>query len=426
MTFSLDLIAQHYPTVTKLGLERILSLLARLGSPHHRLPPTIHVAGTNGKGSTISLMRAMLEAAHKRVHVYTSPHLVKFNERIVLAGQEIEDRYLLDLIERCRKEEPQDITWFELTTAAAFLAFSEVPADFLLVETGVGGRLDATNVLENPVLTVITSLSIDHTEYLGETLEEISREKAGILKKGCPLVACCHPIEAQKVILSRAQELKCPVFSERDTWQITEKRDHLEFIWEGKAFKFPHPSLSGIHQIQNAGLALAAGFYLGLDPSSCSKGLSKASWPGRLQRLPSTPGIELWLDGAHNPDGAKVILETLLRWKKEDGLPLYIIIGMIKNKDHETFLSIFQSHVERLFIVPVQNPYQKMDPHILYDKARKLGFSAVLSQSVQKALQHIDVQREKKPVRVLICGSLYLAGEVLAEEKLSSRLFINR
>ena len=413
MTFSLDLIAQHYPTVTKLGLERILSLLARLGSPHHRLPPTIHVAGTNGKGSTISLMRAMLEAAHKRVHVYTSPHLVKFNERIVLAGQEIEDRYLLDLIERCQKEEPQDITWFELTTAAAFLAFSEVPADFLLVETGVGGRLDATNVLENPVLTVITSLSIDHTEYLGETLEEIAREKAGILKKNCPLITCCHPIEAQKVILSRAQELKCPVFSERDTWQITEERDHLEFIWKEKAFNFPYPSLSGIHQIQNAGLALAAGFSLGLDPSSCSQGLSKASWPGRLQRLPSTPGIELWLDGAHNPDGAKVILETLLRWKKEDGLPLYIIIGMIKNKDHETFLGIFQSHVERLFIVPVQNPYQKLDPHILYDKARKLGFSTVLSPNVQEALQHIDLQREKKPVRVLICGSLYLAGELL-------------
>lgn len=413
----LDVIAHHYQQSTNPGLERILALLTRLGLPHYCLPPTIHVAGTNGKGSTIALIRAMLEAAHKRVHVYTSPHLIKFNERIVLAGHEIDDRHLLALIERCRKEASQDITWFELTTAAAFLAFSEIPADFLLLETGLGGRLDATNVVENPALTIITSLSIDHTEYLGETLEEIAWEKAGILKAGCPLITCQHPPEAQKVILSCAQELKCPVFVQRDTWQITEKRGYLEFMGEEKVFTFPLPVLSGIHQIQNTGLALAAGFTLNLDLFSMAEGLRKVSWPGRLQQLSSAAGIELWIDGAHNPGGAEAILKTLLKWKKQDELPLYMIVGMIEPKDHGAFLRVFQSHAEHLFIVPIQNPHQKLDPNVLYGKAKALDFPVTLTQSIQEALQQIEAQREKKPVRILICGSLYLAGEVLELEK---------
>lgn len=440
----LDAVARLYPDRTQLGLERIHRLLTRIGSPHRHLPRTVHVAGTNGKGSTIAMIRAMLEAEHKKVHVYTSPHLRRFHERIVLAGHEIEDDYLAALLERCRKEAPSDIipfvfqdvggqtnvdaqhphtlkdggyTWFELTTAAAFLAFSEVPADFLLLETGLGGRLDATNVLEDPALTIITSLSLDHTEYLGDTLEKIAYEKAGILKSGCPVITLQHPSKAQEVILNRAAELNCPLLVQGESWQITktekDEDEEVEFVWHGKPFVFPRPGLRGAHQIQNAGLALTAGFFLGLDPSSLAQGLRKVSWPGRLQRLSSPEGVELWLDGAHNPGAAEAVLETLLTWQKQDGLPLFMILGMIDGKDHEAFLKVFQNHVQHLFIVPVQNDYHKLDPKVLYDKARNLGFSVTLAESLEESIQQTYNQRRKIPCRVLICGSLYLVGNVL-------------
>ena len=440
----LEYFQQIHPQKIDLDLSRMTRLLKVLGNPHTRLPPTLHIAGTNGKGSTLSYLRHIYEAANFRVHVYTSPHLRRFHERIVLAGHEIEDDYLAALLERCRKEAPSGITpfifqdvgrqtnvdarhphtlkdqgytWFELTTAAAFLAFSEVPADFLLLETGLGGRLDATNVLEDPALTIITSLSLDHTEYLGNTLEKIAYEKAGILKSGCPVITLHHPSKAQEVILNRAAELNCPLLVQGESWQITktekDEDEEVKFVWHGKSFVFPRPGLPGVHQIQNAGLALTAGFCLGLDPSSLTQGLRKVLWPGRLQRLPAPEGVELWLDGAHNPGAAEAVLETLLTWQKQDGLPLFMILGMIDGKDHEAFLKVFQNHVRHLFIVPVQNDYHKMDPKVLYNKARNLGFSVTLAESLEESIQQTYGQSGKSPCRVLICGSLYLVGNVL-------------
>jgi dihydrofolate synthase/folylpolyglutamate synthase len=412
----LQYIKQTYPLHTNLGLERILTLLKRLGSPHLALPPTIHVAGTNGKGSTIAMLRAMLEAEGKKVHVYTSPHLIRFNERIVLAGCEIKDQYLIDLVERCRKEGVDGVTTFELTTAAAFIAFAEVKADYLLLETGLGGRLDATNVIQNPILTLITSLSIDHTEHLGNSIEGIAYEKAGILKTGCPLITTIHPFKAQEVISTQAQTLNCLTLQQEKEWKVLESRDSLKFKWKEDFFTFPLPTLLGQHQIQNSGLALAASFYLGLSPSSLATGLQKAFWPGRLQKLPSVEGVEMWLDGAHNPGGAQAILTALKRWQEKNRLPLYLIVGMIASKDHEAFLKVFCSHIEKIFIVPLESDYQHLDPYVLLKIARKFEFSVALAENLTAAVKQIYSQEVKKPCRVLICGSLYLVGEVLKNE----------
>ena len=393
----------------------MLSLLKKLGNPHLRLPPIVHIAGTNGKGSTLAFLRAMLEASQKKVHMYTSPHLITVHERIVLVGHPIEEAYLNALLARCQKEATQETGWFHLMTVAAFLAFSETPADILLLETGIGGRLDATNVVEAPVLTGITSLSLDHTESLGPTLAHIAQEKAGILKPGCPLVTCAHSPEASAVLRQRSQSLNCPLFAQGEVWDIAPLAQDapLTFRWNQQAFTFPKPGLLGLHQRQNAGIALACGMLLGLSPPALGEGLTKVSWPGRLQRLTSQKGLDIWIDGAHNPGGAQALLEMLLFWQKEDPRPLYMIAGMLPHKDQEAFLQTFQNHVEHLCIVPI--PGEASASSHFYEKARELAFSVALCSSLQDALQDIEHLTQEKPAaRVVICGSLYLVGEALS------------
>jgi dihydrofolate synthase/folylpolyglutamate synthase len=385
-----------HPRAIDLSLRRIERLLTRLDEPQRRLPPVVHVAGTNGKGSTIAYMRAALEAAGQRCHVYTSPHLVRFNERIRLAGRLIEDEPLiarLEAAERALDGEP--ITFFEITTAAAFLAFAEEPADWLLLEVGLGGRLDATNVVERPQLCAITPVSLDHQHYLGETLAEIASEKAGILKAGVPAAIAPQPPEAMAAIERRAAELGAPLLS-------------------GEApFPLPEPALPGAHQRVNAALAAACLKALGVADEVIRKGVAGAEWPARLQRLSRgplvealPPGSELWLDGGHNPAAGEALAATLAAWPRR---PLRLVWGMLSTKDPAGFLAPFRSLAPEVRCVAVPG-HAGLPPDELTDIARNLGFDAAPAADPAAALGGLP-----EGGRALICGSLYLAGEVLAQ-----------
>ncbi len=386
-----------HPRLIDLKLDRVQWLLERLGNPERRLPPTIHVAGTNGKGSTVAFMRAMLEAAERRVHAYTSPHLVRFNERIVVAGEMLPDGELLALLEECeRANEGRPITFFEITTAAAFLAFSRAPADVLLLEVGLGGRLDTTNVVERPAVTAITPVARDHTQFLGETLAEIAGEKAGIIKPGAPLVLAPQEEGARAVILAKAAEAGAPVY---DDWLVSEG----VFYGRGMVLALPELGLAGAHQAGNAGLALACLEGFGLPERALVRGLETARWPARLQRLSETP--EIWLDGGHNPAAGEVIAAWLAgRHERFD-----LVVGMLDTKDRDRFLSALAPHVERTVAVPVPGSDASVPAEALAETARAAGMDAAAAPNVETALERLAGVRP-----VLIAGSLYLAGSVLA------------
>jgi len=410
-----------HPKIIDLSLGRIERLLAPLGNPERRLPPVVHLAGTNGKGSVLAYLRAMLEAEGRRVHAYTSPHLVRFHERIRLAGRLIEEPALLALLEECEAANgAEPITFFEITTAAAFLAFARQPADALLLEVGLGGRLDATNLVERPALSVITPVSMDHMQYLGDSLEAIAFEKAGILKPGVPAVVGLQPEAALAVILERAAEIGAPVAVQGRDFHALPAPGGFRFLDGGLDLSLPAPVLAGAHQRDNAALALAAAARLGaLAPAEPARraGLAAAQWPARLQRLQRGPlpallpgGWSLWLDGGHNAAAGA----ALAAWLAERPQPLRLVYGMLNSKAAEAFLRPLAPFAESLQAVAIPGEPNSLSAEAAAAHARACGIAARPRASLAEAVA-AAVEGAGPEGRVLICGSLYLAGRVLAE-----------
>jgi len=406
-----------HPKVIDLGLERVLDLLHRLGDPQEALPPVIHIAGTNGKGSTQAMLRAGLEAAGGRVHAYTSPHLVRFHERIRLAGDLIPEADLAALLAECEAANGADpITFFEITTCAAFLAFARVPADWTLLEVGLGGRLDATNVVDHPRLTILTPVSIDHQQFLGETLPEIAGEKAGILKRGVPCVVGPQPEAALEVIEARAARLGAPLLVHGQHWQVEAQAGRLIFHDETGLLDLPAPRLAGPHQIQNAGMAVAALRALGFGESACAAALTRTEWPARMQPLrrgplvEAAPGCELWLDGGHNPAGGAAVAATLRALPPR---PTHLVAGMLNTKDVGGYMRPLAGVADSLTAVEIPGEPNTLPSETTAAAARDAGLPARVADSVLAAVT--DLAAEHPGARILICGSLYLAGRVLAE-----------
>jgi dihydrofolate synthase/folylpolyglutamate synthase len=419
-----------HPKRIDLSLDRIERLLAALDHPERKLPPVIHVAGTNGKGSTIAFLRAILEAAGKRVHVYISPHLVRFNERYRLGqsgeGVLVSDAELSATLEECeRVNAGAPITVFEITTAVGLMLFARHPADVLLMEVGLGGRLDATNVVEHPLATIITRIAIDHTDFLGPTLEKIATEKAGILKRGTPAIVAAQARDALAAIERQAAKLNVPLKIAGEDWTATEERGRLVYQDEAGLLDLPAPKLYGRHQFENAGLAIAALRAIKpfkISPAAYEAGMIKADWPARLQRLAqgrlvdlAPAGSELWLDGGHNPDGGRAIAAALADLEERVSRPLVLIVGMLASKDCEGFLGNFTGLVRRMIAVPVPGAEKGMSAEAVADAARAIGLPATSRDNLIEALDAARKLDLDPPPRILITGSLYLAGEVLRE-----------
>ncbi len=416
-----------HPKRIDLSLGRLNRLLAALGNPEKKLPPVIHVAGTNGKGSTVAFLRAMLEAAGKRVHAYTSPHLVHFHERIRLSGKIVSDEALAAALEETeRANAGEEITFFEISTAAALLLFSREDADVLLLEVGLGGRLDATNVIEKPLATVVTPVSIDHTEYLGPTLEHIAAEKAGIFKRGSPAVIARQDSSALAVLERAARKAASPLFISGEQWHMHEEGGRLVFSDEHGLLDLPRPRLFGRHQIENAGTAVAtlrAVPSLGIPASAIEAGLQKADWPARMQNLSGgklaeilPAGSELWLDGGHNAAGADAVAAAVGEMEERVPRPLVLIAGMLTTKSAEDFLARFSGIARYVFGVSPPGEASRPASEIV-SAARKVDIQAEAATGVLDALARVKNLKLSAPPRVLITGSLYLAGEVLAENE---------
>ncbi|MCC6305863.1 MAG: bifunctional folylpolyglutamate synthase/dihydrofolate synthase [Rhodobacteraceae bacterium] len=413
----LERLTHLHPKVIDLSLARIERLCAALGHPERALPAVIHVAGTNGKGSTQAMIRAGLEARGGRVHAYISPHLVRFHERIRLAGTLIAEEALARLLDECeRANEGREITFFEITTAAAFLAFARTPAEWTLLEVGLGGRLDATNVVPAPRLTVITPVSIDHEAYLGSTLALIAGEKAGILKPGVPCVTGPQPPAAMAVIEARAALLGAPLIAHGRDWLAWEERGRLVFQDGRGLLDLPRPNLPGPHQIDNAGAAVAALRALGADEGAVAAGVSGAEWPARMQRLgrgplaAAAPLAELWLDGGHNPAAGEALAATL---KAMPARPTHLVCGMLATKDVGGFLRPLAPHVARLHAVAIPDAPATLAAAATAAAAAAAGIAAEAAADVPAAVAAIAAAEPR--ARIVICGSLYLAGTVLRD-----------
>lgn len=413
----------RHPQRIDLSLERMRVLCAALGDPQHKLPPVIHVAGTNGKGSTVALIRAIAEAAGLKVHAYTSPHLVRFNERIRLAGKLIEDEALnaiLDRIEAVMADTDSEATVFESTTAAAFLAMAETPADLAIIEVGLGGVLDATNVIERPLLSVITPVDYDHAEFLGTDLAGIASEKAGVLKAGAPAVIARQREEAMAAIERRAADVHARLTVLGVDFDAWAERGGLAFQAAELFMDLPAPALAGAHQIDNAALAVAAAVELDLPEAAIAEGLKAVRWPARLQRISAGPygeaaraaEAELWLDGGHNPHAAKALAAFLAERQARAPRPLALICGMLSNKDAGGFFAALKDSQATVFTVGFDGA--SADPAALAAVARGHGLAATPAGSVGDAL---DLALRLGAGRVAICGSLYLAGEVLGASR---------
>ena len=406
-----------HPKVIDLTLDRVHRLLSALDHPEGRIPPVIHIAGTNGKGSTLAMIRAGLEAAGQPVHAYTSPHLARFHERIRLAGTLISEPALAALLDECVTANGNDpVTFFEITTCAAFLAFARTPADWTLLEVGLGGRLDATNVVAAPRLTIITPVSLDHQQYLGETVAEIAGEKAGILKRRVPCIVGPQTEDGLAVIEARAARLGVPLLAHGQHWHIGEDRGRMIYQDESGLVDLPLPNLPGPHQIQNAGAAIAALRHLGFDAAVCEAAVTQAVWPARMQRLrqgplvAAAPRAELWLDGGHNPAGGEALAATLARMPKR---PTHLICGMLNTKDIGGYLRPLARHADSLTAVSIPGEKNTLPAEETQAAARAAGLSATTAGSVQDAVDRIAGADPQ--ARILICGSLYLAGQVLRE-----------
>ncbi len=398
-----------HPKVIDLTLDRMWRLLDALGNPQDRLPPAIHIAGTNGKGSTQAMMRAGLEAAGHRVHAYTSPHLVRFHERIRLAGTLIDEDALADTLDECEAANGGvPITYFEITTCAALLAFSRMDADYLLLEVGLGGRLDATNVIDAPRLTAITPVSMDHEGFLGNSLEEIAGEKAGIIKANVPLIVGRQQEAALELIEGKAERLRAPLQVFGQHWHAAPERDGMVYQDETGLLDLPRPALTGDHQIENAGIALNALRQLGCDESACLAAVTNAEWPGRMQRL-NWPGFagEVWLDGGHNPAAGQALAQKLATLPKR---PTFMICGMLNSKDPTGFLRHFEGLVDKVTAVSIPGEQNTLSSGETAAAARKVSLPVDEAKTVRDAMALLP-----KDCRVVICGSLYLAGSVLRD-----------
>ncbi|WP_392338001.1 bifunctional folylpolyglutamate synthase/dihydrofolate synthase [Loktanella salsilacus] len=405
-----------HPKVIDLTLDRVWQLLEQLGNPQDRLPPVVHIAGTNGKGSTQAMIRAGLEARGKSVHAYTSPHLARFHERIRLAGKLIDEAdltALLDRVEQTNGDVP--ITYFEITTVAALLAFADTAADYTLLEVGLGGRLDATNVVDTPALTVITPVDLDHQSFLGDTLPLIAAEKAGIIKRGVTCVVGPQHDAALEVIEDRAARLGAPLLAHGQHWQVSEERGRLIYQDARGLLDLPLPVLPGPHQIGNAGMAIAALRHLTGDQAeeACEAAVTRVSWPARMQRLTEGTLVdlaapaELWLDGGHNPAAGRMLAQTL------NGLPpkpTHLICGMLNTKDITGYLTPLAQQAITLTAVSIPGETATIPADETARIAAEAGIAATTAPDVQIALRALSA---RGPVRVLICGSLYLAGHVL-------------
>lgn len=418
-----------YLRAIDLQLVRMVNLMNALGRPDRKLPPVIHVAGTNGKGSLMAYLRAIYEEAGKAVHVYTSPHLVRFNERVVLAGKEVDDAELYDALRKVHMLHQQfPSTLFEGVTAAAFMIFAKHPADVLLLEVGMGGRLDATNVVEKPLVTAITPVSIDHSEYLGKDIAAIAGEKAGIIKKGVPCVIGPQSEEAMGILYARCLQLAAPVMRYGHEWTV--ERDGEGYVYKSDilTLPLPRPSLAGEHQWENAGTAVAVMDVLqrqGTDISGerIQAAIPKAFWTGRLQQIISPKwtdmlpeGSEVWLDGGHNPAAGEVLARwAQQRWPGQS--PLHLVCGMLRSKDVRGFLTPLASQASKLWAVPIHDEPNAITPGELEHKARGMGMQAATAHHVREALERIGAEEKQsgRPAYVLITGSLYLVGQVVAE-----------
>lgn len=408
------LLARH-PQRIDLSLDRMRALCAALGDPQDRLPPVVHVAGTNGKGSTVSLIRAIAEAAGLRVHAYTSPHLVRFNERVRLAGTLISDDQLNAILDRIEAV-AGEATVFESTTAAAFLAMSETPADLAIIEVGLGGSLDATNVIDRPLLSIITPVDLDHAEFLGNKIEGVAAEKAGILKAGARGVIARQSEAVMAVIERRAAEVNSPLTVMGVDFDAWSERGGLVYQDQERFLDLPAPALSGPHQFDNAGVAVAAALELDLPEAAIAEGLKSVRWPARMQRLTAGPyaeraqaaDAELWLDGGHNPHAGRAMARTLAERQARAPRPLALIVAMLANKDAGGFFEALKGVDAQVFTVGFDGA--AADPAALAAVAQGRGFGAMAAGSVSEAL---DRALALGAGRVVICGSLYLAGEVL-------------
>jgi dihydrofolate synthase/folylpolyglutamate synthase len=412
-----------HPKIIDLSLGRMQDILAKLGHPERKLPPVIHVAGTNGKGSTVAYLRHIMEAAGLKVHAYTSPHLVKFHERIRVAGELISEADLSALLEECEAVNAQQpITFFEITTAAAFLAFSRTPADYLILEVGLGGRLDATNVIDHPELCVITTIDYDHQQYLGNTLTLIAGEKAGILKRGCPAIIGAQPDEARAEIERVGERVRAELHIAGQDWQAYEQHGRMVFQDEGGLLDLPMPQMKGRHQIDNAGNAIAAIRRLD-DPRisdvHIAEGIKATTWPARMQKLGQgalcafiPAEAELWLDGGHNPSAGRVVAQAFSELNDRHSRPLVLVWGMLNTKDVGSFIGCFAGIASRVVTITIPDEENAVAAEKLAESARAHGFAAETAQSLEAALR--QASSTVPAPRILICGSLYLAGRVLA------------
>ncbi|MCM5559652.1 folylpolyglutamate synthase/dihydrofolate synthase family protein [Pleomorphomonas sp. JP5] len=427
----IDRFSARWPKGFDLSLGRIRRLLGALGNPERRLPPVFHIAGTNGKGSTIAFLRAILEAEGLRVHADTSPHLVRYNERFRLAdgpgtSSFVEDELFADALTRTEKANGDEaITVFELLTAAGFLLFAERPADALLLEVGLGGRFDSTNVVDCPAVSVITSISLDHQAYLGNTVEKIAFEKAGILKAGAPAVLSPNPDGIVAVVERVAAEVGAGMLMiGGQDWTAYEEQGRLVFQDVDGLLDLPRPRLPGSHQIVNAGTAIAAvraaGFRVGHE--AFERGMERVEWPARLQRLTAgaiveaaPQGAEIWLDGGHNPGAGEVIASAMADLEERVARPLVLIAGMLATKDPVGFFEAFAGLARRVYTVPIRGSDAAREPQALATEARGAGVTAMATSGVNAALSHLRDTWSGPAPRILICGSLYLAGEVLSD-----------
>ena len=421
-----------HPKGYDLSLDRIRRLLEVLGNPHLKLPPVIHVAGTNGKGSASAFCRALLEAQGLSVHVHTSPHLVRWHERYRIGvkggpGQIVDDELFADALRRVAEANGgKPITVFEILTAVTFILFSEQPADVVVLEVGLGGRFDATNVVEKPAVCIIQPISLDHQAYLGDRVELIAAEKAGIMKRGVPVVIGHQEFDGAKdVLIGTAERLGCPLTVFAQDFLAYEEFGRLVYQDEFGLMDLPLPRLPGRHQIGNAATAIravkAAGY--SVTEEIAEKAMLSVEWPGRLQRLTegrlverAPAGAEIWLDGGHNPGAGEVIAEAMASMEERQARPLHLVIGMINTKDPIGFFRAFVDIAHNVYTVPITGSDVGLDPVALAQSAAEAGLKALPMESLGQALNAIRERSEDGvPPRIMIGGSLYLAGNVLAE-----------
>jgi dihydrofolate synthase / folylpolyglutamate synthase len=429
-TAVLERLLHLHPKKIDLALDRILALLHDLGDPHRKLPPVIHVAGTNGKGSACAFSRAMLEAQGLKVHMHTSPHLVRFHERIRIAGNLISEDELVATLEECeRVNAGRPITYFEITDAAMFLAFSRHPADAAIVEVGLGGRFDATNVVDRPAMTVIQPIGLDHQDFLGSDIRQIAAEKAGIVKQGVPVVIGPQEDGPLEVILQRADRLSAPAYVFGQDFSAHQEHGRMVYQDEFGLLDLPLPKLIGRHQIENAAVAIAAlrhaGRGWGTD-AGIETGLRTVDWPARLQRLTRGPlvdmapkGAEIWLDGGHNPHCAAAVSRAIADLEERAERPLYLVCGMLKTKDAGGYLQAWRGLARHVVTVTIAGEEASLGAGALYDMARRVGLDAAPAEDLEDAMLQLQAwaraHPKEPPPRIVICGSLYLAGQVLVE-----------